>query len=107
MAKAFDTIPAKVTITNVAVPQKAYDAGSIQLAKAEDVYSDANGKYVMTSAERQVQLYRVNQFVTLESEEVLTLVAETSEEVAYYASLANDEITVVIEAVESATVEGD
>ena len=105
--KDFSTIPAIVTITNNAEPRKAYDAGAIQLADPSAIQTDEHGKYVLTNADRQVQLYKINQFVTIPSGDSLKVVAETSEEVAYFASLANDEIAVAIEAAESAESAGD
>lgn len=99
--KSYSTIPAVVTITNNATQRKAYDAGAIQLADASAIQTDANGKYVLTSAERKVQLYKTNQWITIPAGDSATVVAETSEEVAYFLSLANDEIAITVEAVSS------
>lgn len=77
-------LPAVVTITNVAKEVEAHDAGT---------KPNAEGKKVIT-ATRTVQLYRVNQFKELQKGDVLKVTAETSEELAYYTSLANEDLKV-------------
>ena len=71
-----------VTITNNAKEIEAKDPGSEQRHKE---FLDTN---------RRIQFYRVNSYIVLEKGDVVKILAETSEEAAYFASLATDEISV-------------
>lgn len=86
-----------VTITNNAKEIKAYDPGSLQRAEADKIFEEADGrKYTYLSTNRRIQFYRVNSYIVLEKGDAVKILAETSEEAAYFASLATDEISVVL-----------
>lgn len=80
----FDQVPYVVEITNNAKEIPAEDAGSAQRKKA---YIDTN---------RSFQFYKTNTWVTIAKGDTVKLVAETSEEAAYFASLATDDLAVVL-----------
>lgn len=82
--KDYSALPIVVTITNNAKEVPAVDAGSAQ-RKKEFIDTD-----------RTIQFYRVNSFVTLKKGDVVKIAAKTSEEAAYFESLATDDVTVEI-----------
>lgn len=88
--------PVTVVIKNE-ITFDEYDEGALvsrgTAVPAEDPGSKQRHKdYIST--DRKIQFYRVNSFVTLAAGESIKVVAETSEEAAYFASLANEDISV-------------
>jgi len=101
--KDSSTVPAVITITNT-------DPGVIdkELTSVIDVTDDegnttqeVNVVYLTEPMEQQVQLYRVNFWVPIAPEDSLKIVAQTSEEVAYYMAMNSERLTVAVEGAES------
>lgn len=89
--------PAVVTIANTIVLDTLDEHGEVTergTAKyAMDPGSEQRHKrYIDT--DRKIQFYRVNSYITLKAGDEVKIVAETSEEVAYYLSLATADVTV-------------
>lgn len=95
--KDYSEIPSIVTITNSDPGVIDKDATSV----------DSEGKkvkivYLTEPQPQKVQLYRVNFWVELEKVgDSIKIVAQTSEEAAYYAAMNSDRLTVKVEKVAS------
>jgi len=110
MANTLDlTTPKVVTITNNAKTVAADDAGALQRSK---LYQLADGtikaRADMTDAEyetakkiayrntdRQIQMYKTNTWVTVHQGDSVQITVQYPEELAYFLSLATDELSVV------------
>lgn len=84
----YSTVPATVTITNN-TPAVAIDDPGAEVRGLTEKFSDV-----------KIQLFQLNDFVTVPAGDSVVLKIETSEEAAYYASLATDAVAVEIAAVE-------
>jgi len=112
--KDYTIIPAIVTITNVAVPVEVFDAGtkSIEVdvldaavrpgelvVRDGDVAGHSIVRRKYQTAERKIQLYKANSWITLDSLQVLNIHVASSDILAYFMSLASADITVTAAAV--------
>lgn len=93
--KDYSTTPAVITITNI-------DPGVIDKELTSVVENEDTGKkevnvvYTTEPMEQKVQLYRVNFWVPIAPEDSLKIVAQTSEEIAYYSAMASDRLQVEV-----------
>lgn len=93
--KDYSTAPAVITITNI-------DPGVIDKELTSVVENEDTGKkevnvvYTTEPMEQKVQLYRVNFWVPIAPEDSLKIVAQTSEEIAYYSAMASDRLQVEV-----------
>lgn len=99
--KDYSTTPAVITITNI-------DPGVIDKELTSVITKTDNTKevqivYETAPMEQKVQLYRVNFWVTIAPNDSLKIVAQTSEEVAYYSAMASDRLSVSVAAVTAGT----
>jgi len=119
----FSNVPVVVTLTNTKTPEEVfdgYDAGT-RAVKVQIPYSEVREgenyelatvlaenasvgddtpvfvKRKYKNAEVTVQFYKTNTFLTLESLDSVKVIARSSAEVAHFLSLANDDLTVVVE----------
>lgn len=114
--------PQTIVITNVAKDEEMFDAGSLQrsdLYKVTVVTED-NGETSVTTeikhrseisdedlatakkvafknTDRKVQMYKTNTYVTLAKGDSVTVTASYPEEIAYFLSLASDDLTVEVQ----------
>lgn len=102
--KDYSSIPAVITITNI--DPGVIDKDLTSVIENEDGEKEVNIVYITEPMEQKVQLYRVNFWVPIVPEDSLKIVAQTSEEVAYYAAMASDRLSVTAEAVDTTTVSG-
>lgn len=97
--KDYSGVPAVITITNI-------DPGIID-KELTSVVKNSSGKqevkvvYETEPMEQKVQLYRVNFWVPIAPEDSLKLVAQTSEEVAYYSAMASDRLQIEVKSASS------
>lgn len=85
----FSQVPQLITITNI-------DPGVIDKENTKVNGSELDVVYTTEPADQKVQLYRVNFWINIKPEDSVKLVAQTSEEVAYYMGLNSDKIQVVL-----------
>ena len=96
--KDYSTVPAVITITNI-------DPGVIDKELTSVVHNDTTDKdevkivYLTEPMEQKIQLYRVNFWVPIVPEDSLKIVAQTSEEIAYYKAMSSDRLKVDVTAV--------
>lgn len=77
----YSIVPAVVTITNIATPKEAFDAGT---------KPDAEGKKEITAV-RRFQFFKTNSYCVLEPADELKVIARTSAELNYFMSLDDGE----------------
>lgn len=83
MTKDYSKIPAKITLTNLNAAYVPVDEDDAQM-------NAAKGEVI-------VNYFQTNLTEVLKAEDVLVVVATTSEAVAYYSQLASDELKVEVE----------
>lgn len=96
--KDYSTTPVVLTITNI-------DPGVIDKENTKVVEVENEGvkssqlevAYLTEPSTQQIQLYRVNFWVPVKPEESLKIVAQTSEEIAYYMAMNSERIQVTSE----------
>lgn len=98
--KDYSTVPAVITITNI-------DPGVIDKELTSIVTNEETSKqevkvvYETEPMEQKIQLYRVNFWVPVAPEDSLKIVAQTSEEVAYYSAMASERLKVDVKSASS------
>ena len=94
--KDYSTVPAVITITNI-------DPGVIDKeltsVVTENDTQKINTVYLTEPMTQQIQLYRTNFWVPIAPLDKLKIVAQTSEEIAYYSAMASDRLSVTVEKV--------
>lgn len=90
MATKDYSAPAVITITNI-------DPGVIDKENTKVVDAAVVVAYTTPPMPQEVQLYRVNFWVSIPVGDSLKIVAQTSEEVAYYAAMNSERLQVVTE----------
>lgn len=102
--KDYSTVPAVITITNI--DPGVIDKENTKVVEVETTVEGVTTKtqevqvaYLTEPQTQQIQLYRVNLWVPVDPEDKIKIVAQTSEEVAYYSLMASDRIQVEVEAV--------
>ena len=102
--KDYSTTPAVVTFTNI--DPGVIDKENTKVVEVETTVEGTTTKtkevqvaYLTEPQTQQIQLYRVNLWVPIAPQDKLKIVAQTSEEVAYYSAMASDRIQVEVTAV--------
>lgn len=99
--KDYSTVPAVITITNIdpGIIDRELTTVVETKTSSSETKKEVKVVYITEPMEQKIQLYRVNFWVPIAPEDSLKIVAQTSEEVAYYSAMASDRLSVKVEKV--------